>query len=252
MPTLQRGDACISYDVNRVNRNGWLFFIHGAGSNHSVWKPILEHFKKHNWVAVDVRNHGNSKGGENTLDAIVEDIKEILTKEKIQSTTLIGNCLGTTVAVAFAERYPSLVKKLVLITPFSARYIRFSSLFYPLARWLSSFFSLFRWERTLKFQDYHKYQKRPLWYYPLLDIRGTSLEAYASYVAELFKYPLDLESTRIPALVITAEQDFFTRNDLIVEDCKQNKNINLKTVHCHHVPLTRTPEKIITLLEEFV
>ena len=252
MPEITQGDAVVYYKINRVNRKEWFFFVHGAGSNHSIYKPFFEKFNDKNFIAIDVRNHGHSHGGETSLALIVSDIKAILDKENIEEVIFVGNCLGASVALSFYYQYPKYVRKLVLITLFSARYVNLSSVFYPISSWLSSFFGLFKWKRRLKFQDYQKYEKRPVWYYPMLDVRGTPLEAYAVLVKDLFSYVIDLDSVRIPTLVITADMDAFTKNDLIVFDASRNKKITVKGVACHHVPLTRKASEVIKLVERFL
>lgn len=253
MPSIKtEKNTSIHYLINRKGKKPFLIFIHGAGSNHTVYKPFFEHFKNRNYLVIDIRNHGHSRGGEDSIDAIVHDLKTVFKKEKIKKAILVGNCLGASAAVEFSWKYPELVQQLVLITLFSRRYIRLSSLLYPLACFFAQLFSWLPQQTKLKFQDYHKYQNKSLWYYPLLDIRGTPLRAYATLVRDLFSYRINFENITSPALIILAEHDCFTKNKLIKQDIAPFKHISAKVIHGNHVVLTRAAQQTITAVEEFI
>jgi pimeloyl-ACP methyl ester carboxylesterase len=248
MPTLKDKNAEVHYIINRVNKKPFLFFIHGAGSNHTIYKPLFN--KKTNYIAIDIRHHGHSKGGKVNFNTIVQDIENIRTKEKLNKLILVGNCLGASLAVEYYKQFPKNVQKLILLTLFSERYVRFSFIFHPLASFFTMIFNLFPARKNTIFQDYHKYQKRPMWYYPMLDVRGTPLKALASLVKELFEYKIDL-NIKVPTIIITAEHDIMTRNTLLKEDAKKY-NLTIKELHSNHVPLTRMPEEIKKIIEDIL
>lgn len=253
MPKIKiERDTSIFYCINRKGRKPFLIFIHGAGSNHTVYKPFFEHFKDRNYLAFDIRNHGYSRGGTTSIKEVVKDLKKILIKERIKEAVVIGNCLGASIAIEFSWKYPEQVKQLILVTLFSKQYIRCAWLFYPIAQFFAVIFSWLPKQEKLKFQDYHKYPNRPLWYYPLLDIRGTPLQAYATFVRDLFEYTITFENITSPTLIILAEHDYFTKNNLIKKDSELFKHITTMTISGNHVVLTRAAQQTIAVVEEFI
>ena len=90
-----------------------LLVLHGWGMNHKVWSSVqseLEDSFEVTWV--DLPGHGGSKGcpmGE--LDEVVELISSLLD----QSMHVLGWSLGGLIAQRMAQRYPALVRSLVLV-----------------------------------------------------------------------------------------------------------------------------------------
>lgn len=248
--------AEIYYILNRVSsEKPFLIFIHGAGSNHSVYKPFFAAFEDRSFVALDLRNHGHSGRAPLetiTLETLAEDIEAIVKEENIKEFLLVGNSLGASIALEVAKNNRKQVKKLVLFTLFSKRYIRAASLFALFASLSYVFLKPFSGWRKLKFQDYHKYQKRPLWYYPWLDIRGTPVTTVAKLAKELFRYSFSLSTLAVPTLLFVSLDDFSTKNSLIHSDCRGNKNITLINLKSHHVPLTRDYEDVARHVKRFV
>lgn len=240
----------VYYIINRVNPDAeFIIFIHGAGSNHSVYRPFFHAFKKHNFIAFDIRNHGKSSRCPleyMTIDAIAQDILAIIREEKIQSVILIGNSLGATVAVEVYKTLKKQVKQLVLFTLFSKRYVRFSGLFNILASLAYYCVKPFSGARKLRFTDYHKYAKKPVWYYPYLDIRGTPVAAVMKLVKELFKTHLYLATISVPCLIFVSVDDWSAHNSLIQSDCKGNNNISVINIQGDHVILSQKYEEVIS------
>ncbi len=230
----------------------FLIFIHGAGSNHTIYKPFFTAFKNHNFIAVDLVNHGKSGYRDVsavTIHSLADDIWQLCIHERIKEVIIIGNCLGASIAVEFYKRHKRMVKKTVLMTLFSTRYVRKAWLL----RWIASIFyrllKPFSGKRILKFQDYHK---RPIWYYPLLDIRGTPVTTVVKLVKELLTYNLYVYNLTVPSQIIVAVHDWSTKNSLIHSDCHVNRNITIIDVKSHHVPLSRICDEIIQYVKVFI
>ncbi len=246
----------IYYVINRVNPTPeFIIFIHGAGSNHSVYRPFFHALDGHNFIALDIRNHGKSGRCPLeyiTVDAIAQDILAILHEEKIQCVTIVGNSLGATVAVEVFKKIKKHVKKMVLFTLFSERYVRFSSLFKILATTAYYCMKPLSGARKLKFTEYHKYAKQPIWYYPYLDFRGTPVATVMKLVKELFATPLYLSAISVPTLVFIADDDWSAKNSLIQSDCRGNTNITVITIASNHVVLTQKYEEVIEHIKKFI
>lgn len=246
----------IYYILNKISaEKPFIIFIHGAGSNHSVYKPFSHAFEFHNFIALDLRNHGHSGRAPLetiTLETLAEDIEAIVKEENIKELILVGNSLGASIALEVAKNNRKQIKKMVLFTLFSKRYIRAASFFALLSSLSYLFLKPFSGLRKLKFQDYHKYANRPIWYYPWLDIRGTPVTTVAKLAKELFHYHFSLSTLAVPTLLFVSLDDFSTKNSLIHSDCKDNKNITLINLKSHHVPLTRDYEEVARHVKRFV
>lgn len=243
------------YVINRKNNERFLFFIHGAGSNHTVYTPFFQAFEDKNFIALDIRSHGKSGKAPLrtiTIKNIVRDITIILEQEKIHRIILIGNSLGATVALEFYKQHKKIVQKIVLFTLFSKQYIKWSSVLNLFATLLFILVRPFSGWRTLHFSDYFKYGKRPIWYYPWLDFRGTPIAAVLKLVRELFQTKLYLYNITIPILIFISTTDYSTKNGVIMSDSKTNKNIHIEQINSNHVVLTREYEDVIQRVKRFL
>lgn len=246
----------IYYVINRVQHTSeFIIFIHGAGSNHTVYTPFFAAFATRNFIALDLRNHG--KSGRSTLEKITiqtlaKDIHTIMILEKIESMILIGNSLGATVALEIYKHAKKKIRKMVFFTLFSRRYIRFSWLFNILATLASIFVKPFSGKRKLLFSEYHKYPKRPVLYYPYLDFRGTPFGTVMKLVRELFKTPLYVYNVTTPTLVFVSTNDWSTKNGLLRSDCRDCSSVTLVDVPSNHVVLTREYDEAIRIVKSFL
>lgn len=233
----------------------FLVFIHGAGSNHTVYKPFFAAFENHNFIAIDLRNHGKSGKSpieQLTIANIVNDICKVLEQEKISSVILVGNSLGATVAINIAKCAKKKVEKMILFTLFSKRYILCSAFLKTCVALLYQITKPFSRRRKLQFTEYHKYPKRPIWYYPYLDVRGTSITTILKCIKELFTTPLYVSSINIPTQIFICHNDWSTKNSLIKSDCRGNKYIETVDIKSNHVILTRQWEEVLLHVKKFL
>lgn len=110
----------LSYFDNKKNGPAVLF-IHGTASANDIWEKQYKVLNKSNYhvIGVDLRGHGKSKdpGGICTTEDHTEDLKETLEYINIKEPIIIvGHSFGAVLAVKFAEKYPSLVAKLLLVS----------------------------------------------------------------------------------------------------------------------------------------
>ncbi len=248
----------IYYIMNKGHKEPlepFLVFIHGAGSNHTVYKPFFTAFEHLNFIALDIRNHGKSSTC--PLDAITihnsaKDIATILAQEQIHEVILIGNSLGASIAMEFYKLYKKKTKKLILFTLFSKRYIKAAGLLNALARILSCAVTPFHRNKKKKCSDYHKYAKRPIWYYPYLDISGTSIATILQCIRELFATPLYASNIHVPTQIFICTDDWSTKNSLIKSDCRSNTYIETVDIKANHVILTRQYEEVLLHVQKFL
>ncbi|MEX2350587.1 MAG: alpha/beta hydrolase [Flavobacteriaceae bacterium] len=102
-------------------RNGTgkaVILLHGFLENSSMWDAFLDTLvQQQTTLAIDLPGHGKSAsiGYVHTMEMMAEVVNEVLSKENIVSATFIGHSMGGYVALAFAEKYPEIIEKLVLL-----------------------------------------------------------------------------------------------------------------------------------------
>jgi pimeloyl-ACP methyl ester carboxylesterase len=95
-----------------------LVFVHGWCSNLTHWDAQLGHFAaSHRVLAVDRRGHGRSEvsAGGYTPARHAEDLAEVVRRERFRDLVLVAHAGGGPSALSFVDRYPNLVRGLVLI-----------------------------------------------------------------------------------------------------------------------------------------
>jgi pimeloyl-ACP methyl ester carboxylesterase len=116
MTTLD--DHLMHYEV--LGRGQPIIFIHGWLGSWRYWWPTMQGLSsQHRSFALDLWGFGDStKATEHySLTGYVQQIEKFIDKLGIaQPVTLVGHGLGGIVALSYAEKYPDLVKKLVLIS----------------------------------------------------------------------------------------------------------------------------------------
>ncbi|MBR9677502.1 alpha/beta hydrolase [Candidatus Woesearchaeota archaeon] len=88
--------------------NRWIVFIHGIGSNHTVFDKALNHFysEGYNVLAVDLLGHGRSKkplaDKHYAINNMASKVRQVINHEKIKDFVLVGHSLGGMLTVKIA------------------------------------------------------------------------------------------------------------------------------------------------------
>jgi 3-oxoadipate enol-lactonase len=107
----------ISYE--RRGRGTPLVLIHGYPLDHSIWDEVAGLLENDfDLILPDLRGFGESTTVETPygMDAIAEDIAQLLKKLGIEKAALAGHSMGGYVALAFAKKYPDQVSGLALVS----------------------------------------------------------------------------------------------------------------------------------------
>ncbi|WP_455209421.1 pimeloyl-ACP methyl ester esterase BioH [Kaarinaea lacus] len=92
-----------------------IYLLHGWALNGRVWDDVVPALARYGRViAIDLPGHGKSDlppNGRYDLDTICDEIKQILTANAV----VIGWSLGGLIALNLANRYPQLIRKLILV-----------------------------------------------------------------------------------------------------------------------------------------
>ena len=95
-----------------------LIFVHGAFADARIWQPQWEHFSgSYRLLRYDLRGHsrtGSSDLNCYTIDTYADDLAGLLDALEIEAPVLCGLSWGGSVAQAFAARYPTRLRALIL------------------------------------------------------------------------------------------------------------------------------------------
>lgn len=113
-----------------------ILFLHGFPDCWVSWKNQIPFFaqKGYRCVALSIRGYVDSTKsgdvGDFVLPKLIDDVKETITFLGVQSVILVGHDWGGAIATSFADAYPEMVKKLVVlnfgIKPIFSDLIRFN------------------------------------------------------------------------------------------------------------------------------
>jgi pimeloyl-ACP methyl ester carboxylesterase len=95
-----------------------IVFLHGFLSSLEIWDYYTEKLENNfRVISIDLPGHGSSGviTDEHSMELMAEEIRNILEILGITKIVLVGHSMGGYAAMAFAEKYPQLLKGLVLL-----------------------------------------------------------------------------------------------------------------------------------------
>jgi pimeloyl-ACP methyl ester carboxylesterase len=97
-----------------------LVFIHGLGSNRYAWvNNILALSQHYRCILVDLPNYGDSTKGDHSfsMEFFKKSLVDFCESLQLKNITIIGHSMGAQIAVKLGVEKPTLVSKLILLTP---------------------------------------------------------------------------------------------------------------------------------------
>lgn len=94
-----------------------LVLLHGFMENLLIWDDMEQYLsKKFRLIKIDLPGHGRSDiyGEVHTMELMAEKIKEVTDKLQLESFHLLGHSMGGYTSLAFAEKFPDVLKSLTL------------------------------------------------------------------------------------------------------------------------------------------
>jgi pimeloyl-ACP methyl ester carboxylesterase len=93
-----------------------ILFVHGFAEDGSVWDEFKKAFRGYRTIVPDMPGYRNSslQGETSSIDEMADFVKAILDREEIDKVNFVGHSMGGYTAVAFAEKYPERLNKLVM------------------------------------------------------------------------------------------------------------------------------------------
>lgn len=91
--------------------------LHGLFGSSDNWqthgKKLAEYFDVY---LLDQRNHGESGWSEDfSYDIMAEDLHEFLSSKNLDEIILMGHSMGGKTAMRFAQKYPEMIEKLIIV-----------------------------------------------------------------------------------------------------------------------------------------
>ncbi len=115
MEKIKFRDAAIAYTIS--GKGDTLVLLHGFIESTQIWKDFVPELEKHfRVVCIDLPGHGESDciGYVHEMELNAEAVHAVLQHLGIKNCVITGHSMGGYVTLAFAEKYPELVKGLCL------------------------------------------------------------------------------------------------------------------------------------------
>jgi 3-oxoadipate enol-lactonase len=106
-----------SISVDYSGEGEMIVFLHGIGGNKKNWDESIQFFsKKFLSVAWDTRGYGESDDyiGSLNFQDVLDDLKKVLKYFNKDKAHIVGLSMGGQIATLFYEKFPELVKSLIL------------------------------------------------------------------------------------------------------------------------------------------
>lgn len=225
-----------------------LVFVHGGMVNSLCWKYQYAYFKSKGYgvLALDLRGHGSSKGKlrASNLHSHAKDIEQVLHKEKIPNTVLIGHSFGTLVSLTYYKDYPRRVRALVLL---AGSLIPNLSLVQQIKR----LFQLYARVKKAK-KKHRQYERIGKKTYPSKMFHPSLLSLIQNARALKKVSPSLYQRVKVPTLVVAAKNDEFFSPAQVKQSTKLLSHRTFKILPGPHLFILKEREKVNKTIEAFI
>lgn len=288
LPALERvgalhrpGGAVLTYRVAPATGGAHgapLVLLHGLASNMSRWSEFVERSglrSRHALIRLDLRGHGESAAhGAIGLEVWADDLAALLDREGHRQAILVGHSLGAQLALHFAHRHPRRAAALVLIDPVFRQALhgrwRWLAACSPVlhlgARVVRGLNALGLRRRRLEVLDLRRLDilAREALASPQADavfvrryssaradLRHTRTATYLQDLAEMFRVLPDPAGLQRPVLALLSTGATFADPRIMRAMIERLPAATVRTIACHHWPLTERPDEVRALIEHW-
>ncbi|OWK74447.1 alpha/beta hydrolase [Flavobacteriaceae bacterium JJC] len=106
----------LNYETSGKGKEN-LVLLHGFMENLMIWEDLEKHLSPDfTLIKIDLPGHGLSKiySETHTMELIAEEVKKVTDKLKLGKFHLLGHSMGGYASLAFAEKFPEVLKSLTL------------------------------------------------------------------------------------------------------------------------------------------
>jgi pimeloyl-ACP methyl ester carboxylesterase len=241
-----------------------LFFVHGMGGDLDAWQFVIKPLQKEDYstIAMDLRGHGYSTHPRTpesyNIEHLLQDIEDILDKEKQKEIILIGHCYGANIALMYTLQHPQRVSKLIVIgasycpPPYLKHAILRKGA--ALATNIATLLSLPArkpWHSPYPAGKHHEDYE---WFGLFRTIWHNSLRSYAQTSKQIENFDIlkDLPKIKTPTLIIAGEKDSIYPLPLSEKLQEEIPNSRLEVIkNANHVMPMNNPKEVTKLIRNF-
>ncbi len=258
MPTFQLDDIPIGYEM--VGEGVPLVFVHQVATDHRLWLHQRTHFcDRYRLIIVDMMGHGKlaRPKHELSIEHAARRIQRLLKRVKAKQVFMIGVSMGAAVAVQLALDDPTLVRGLVLVSPWMHADEHVNALVEKLLLLAEADSMADHMDLFFRYLFPPAYlEKDP----PELDrLRDLALEqnakmvAYAWAAGQTFDLRSQLSEIKVPTLVIAGMNDLFSPPYLARAVAERMVKVELEFWEdTGHFPFIEDPLRFNRRLDSFI
>ncbi|MEJ2252271.1 MAG: alpha/beta hydrolase [Candidatus Lokiarchaeota archaeon] len=244
------------------NNKETIILLHGAMDNGLCWIPIAKKLSKNYFVIMpDARGHGLTKSEDEdwSYAAMAMDVKNIIEKLQLNQIHIIGHSMGANVGAIVAQKYPNVVKKLILEDPaFSIEEFSWikKKIYFSLVKIFLKFFLKGNVEEL-----YEKGKKRnPTWVEEEMEPWAVSKMQFKNQdpkkiqkaLSNEFDWKETIENIKCPFLLITSEKGL-GKDNFAKKVIKLNTNSQwVKIMDAGHNIRRENPKDYLIAIQKFL
>lgn len=242
----------IAYRLEGVPEGTPIVFLHGYACTGLDWEPTAEALSDHYRTLVfDFRAHSRSAPTQMplTLDTLVDDTHELITRFALERPVLVGHSMGGMVALEYTLRYPDEVRGLVMAEAFPHLY-SVSNVFGPAEDPVNDPYG---YGSVFDHQTPETVIQR---------VRKQMSEGVERLPASLFRSLLDfdrrarLNELSIPVMLLIGDRRTFTEKNLasLVDRLGYGalSNLEVELVSSHHFVMLEQPYQTLFVMHRFL